>query len=304
MIVFDSLNELKLYSQNNAKKPSALALGFFDGLHIAHKAVIAQALPPFADTSLVVPTAITFWGGKSGEYILSREQKLSELSRLGIKQLVMPPFEELRELSAEAFFEEYLIHCCNARLISCGYDYRFGKAAEGDTALLQQLCDKNAVFLSIQPQLSIDGEPISSSRIRTLLKKGEVEKANRLLGFSYYLSSRVSNGNHLGEKIGFPTINQPFEKGQLIPRLGVYETLTAINGVSYKSVTSIGVKPTIGDNLPPIAETHIIDFSGDLYGQAIKISFNKYMRQEQKFSSIEALTQAIERDVQDRRKSP
>lgn len=275
---------------------SAVALGYFDGMHTAHREVIKAVVS--AKSEGLCATVLTFWGGKGDAgAILSREQKLAELEAMGVDRVIIPPFAEIAELDANVFFERCLISGCKAKIISVGYDYRFGKGAKGDVSLLKSLCDRHGIRLNITKQRLQSSETISSSRIRVLLAAGEVETANRMLGYDYYTKGKVISGNRIGATIGFPTINQAFEENQLVPRFGVYSTTAWIDGIPFKSITNIGVKPTVSPDNPPTIETHILDFNGDLYGRDIKISYHRMLRDEKRFYSVEELKAQIALDV-------
>ena len=148
--------------------------------------------------------------------------------------------------------------------------------------------------------VNMDGEKISSQQIRELLSYGAVNTVNELLGRRYFIMQDVEQGNRIGRTIGFPTINQKFAEGQLIPKLGVYATNVTIDGEEYKGVTNIGKKPTISDNNEIVAETHILGFEGDLYGRTVEVYFENFMRSEIKFASVEDLKARIRSDIQHR----
>jgi riboflavin kinase/FMN adenylyltransferase len=179
-------------------------------------------------------------------------------------------------------------------MVSCGENFRFGKGAAGDTAALRHLCgDSPAV--EVLPLVILDGAPISSSQIRAAIRAGEMERANRLLGRRFTIDFEVVHGRQLGRTLGTPTINQPFPEGFVEPKFGVYATLATAQGREYAAVTNVGVKPTVGSDRV-LAETYIHGFSGDLYGQSVRVSFLRFLRPERKFEGIEALREQIVRD--------
>ena len=190
----------------------------------------------------------------------------------------------------------------NVGAISCGENYRFGVNAEGDVGFLKTECEKNGVSLLISPIVSENGEAVSSTKIRSLIINGEIEKANEMLGRLFSYSSKVLDGKHLGRKLGIPTINQAVGNGLVIPKKGVYASFTTVDGKRFKSITNIGLRPTV-ENTPKVnSETHILDFNGNLYGKNPTVELVSFMRDEKKFESVSQLREQIERDI-DKRKN-
>lgn len=282
-------------------RPTAIALGLFDGVHTAHARVIRAA----TEYPELTPTVLTFRTGvlpnKAAQPgILSEEQRLERISLLGIGQTFLPDFRCIADMSPEDFFEKILRKTLHAHALSCGYDYTFGKAASGNAKLLAQLCEHSGIRLSILPRIECNGRPISSTAIRAFLQNGDIPAANALLGYRYTLVGKIFHGRSLGRTLGFPTINQYFSAGQLIPKYGVYHTTASIDGICYPGITNIGVKPTVtGENLP-LAETHLIGAQGNFYGKCARIEFLKMTRTEQKFESIEALRDRVQQDIRER----
>ncbi len=215
---------------------------------------------------------------------------------MGIETVCEPPFSAFRQLKPEEFFQQILLEKLNTKAVFCGYDYRFGLNAKGNTALLEQFCQQTGVRFETVPALMKDGIPISSTRIRELLRNGETESAAELLGERYAIDYPVAHGRQLGRKMGFPTINQMYPAGALLPRFGVYATLAHIDGVLRMGVTNVGVKPTISGENAPSAETYLIDYHGDLYGRSILLSFVSFLRPERKFASVNELFEQIAAD--------
>ncbi len=278
--------------------PHAIALGYFDGVHLGHKAVIKAAL----DTELA--TMVLMFGESGielkGRHILSTAGRIDVLKQLGVQTVVMLDFAKVKGLSPTQFVRDILIDRLKAKAISCGFNYRFGLNRAGDTALLAALCNESDVSLSIADRVMDAGAPISSTRVKELLTAGDIKSANRLLGYPYFIQEEVQKGNQIGRTIGFRTINQHFTEQVLVPRYGIYATSTTIDGACYKSVTNIGVKPTIQGERLPLCETHILDFSGDLYGKTLRVEFLDFIRPELRFESLEELTNAIKSDVDKR----
>ena len=291
-IVNSNLNELNIEGER------ALALGFFDGLHKAHREVISAA-----SGENLLCTVVTFkedpslyLSGKT-EYLITDSDKEKELCKIGVKSLVKLDFNEVKSLSPEDFFSEVLLKKLKAKLISCGDNYRFGNKAAGDVKLLSRLCEKNGVKLTVIKPSKYENELISATRIRGLIKEGEMEIANIMLGRKFSFKGIVIKGNRIGNKFGFPTANVALPIGFIEPKFGVYATIVTIRGKKYIGVTNVGVKPTVGSE-KILAETWIQGFSEDIYGQNIRIEFVKFIRSEKKFDSLEELKNQVFLDAE------
>lgn len=283
-------------------KKTAIALGFFDGLHLAHQEVIKNVVD--AKSKGLVPTVLTFSIANKAPFnklniktILTDEQKLIELKKLGVSVVVIPDFSEIAGIEATEYFQKILINKLKVAEISCGYDYTFGNKATGNIELLKMLCSKNKIKLNVLPKFEKDSMTISSSKIRECLVNGDISTANNLLGYKYYTFGEVQYGNRIGSTIGFPTINQTLLKSQVIPKFGVYKTTTFVDGKMYKSMTNVGVKPTIKGDRLPLAETYIVDYKGNAYGKEVKVFYSKMIREETKFSCVEELKEQIAKDI-------
>ena len=278
---------------------ASVALGLFDGLHPGHQAVIGAAVAKAQGCGLT-PCVFTFTqkgGGPTAKEqgaLLSDDMFRQTLADWGVKQVIQPDFSAFCELSPEEFVQEKLLGEMGAGAVFCGPNFRFGKNAAGDVALLTELCQGRAA-VHVVPMVEWDGGPISATRIKSLLKEGECEQAYALWGRRFAIDFTVTRGRALGRTIGFPTINQLFPADYLQPRFGVYATAVTVAGVWYAGVTNVGVKPTVGsDNV--LAETFISGFSGDLYGQKVLVEFVRFLRPEQRFDSIAELQEQIARD--------
>lgn len=287
------------------KRNTAVAMGLFDGLHYGHRAVIGKAVEAAESTVGTEPAVFTFntqtvtSKGDSGvEYIFSREMKLDLIGRLGAKYIYSPDFMNFRDLTGEEFVELVLCDKFSAKFAVCGEDFRFGKNACCGTAELDKMCRKHGITLITVPEVSESGKKISSTAIRKLIKDGEINEANRLLGSKFAFKLPIAYGRQLGRKLDFPTINQYIPKRQVKPKFGVYASETEVGGSIYGSVTNIGIKPTVGSDAP-LAETYIINFpGGDLYGETAKVSLIKFIRPEMKFSGVDELKARIAKDTE------
>lgn len=290
---------MNIYKYIPTLKDTAVALGCFDGIHLGHKAVIDATSGHPEGWKNLSRTVFSFSDEamykKNSLHIATFEDKCRILENLGIENLIVPPFESVREYSPEAFFKDVLIGRLGARLISCGENYRFGKNAAGSSETMQELCEGEEIQCKVISPVTYRGEVISSSRIRKCLSEGVVNDASAMLGRLFSYQFEVVSGRQLGRRLGTPTINQYFPENFLIPRYGVYASVTDIDGRKYHSVTNIGIKPTVGWHRP-LSETWIPDFSGDLYGQCIRVSLVAFMRGECKFDSVDKLKAAIMQD--------
>lgn len=284
------------------KGKRAAALGIFDGVHLGHRRVVS--IPAEMAEKGFIPSVFTFRSdtlakkqGRSLEYIYTDENRERIIKSLGIKELFSEDFAGIRELSGEEFVRELLVKRLNTGIVVCGEDFRFGHNAACGAAELSQLGEKYGFEVIIVPEERIDGEKVSSRKIRQLLSEGAVCEASRLLGSGYTVYGEVVRGAQLGRTIGFPTVNQHFESGQLVPAYGVYVSSTTVGGRQYRSMTNIGVKPTVEYGGAPLAETYIDGFSGDLYGERLCVELIDFIRPERKLGSLEELQRQISADI-------
>ena len=281
-------------------KPSAVALGTFDGLHTGHTAVIASAAAFKAQG--LVPCVLLFdkhpqlvLTGKAPAEILPASLRKKELEKMGVRHFTIS-FEEVRGMTAAEFFEQILVNRMNAKAVCCGYDYRFGHDGAGDSALLKTLCEAFGLTLKVAAAVKFEGEPVSSTRIRAAIETGSIEAANAMLGRAFSYNFEVKGGKKLGRILGVPTINQNFPEGFVIPKSGVYVSKAFVDGAWHAAVTDIGVRPTFHETTLR-SETCISDFSGDLYGRRVEVGLVKYLRAERKFPTAAELSEQIRRDI-------
>ena len=278
---------------------TACALGFFDGVHKAHSHILTTCAA-FAKENSLKSVALTFerspsefFGGRP-DYLTTFEQKKELIRSLGIDELIaLPVTKELLSLSPEDFVHNVLSKELSAAAVFCGFNYTFGKNAIGNAETLRELCGKAGIDVYVADKMLIDGTVVSSSEIRSALSRGDVEKANGLLGRAYEVEGIVEVGKHLGSRLGFPTANIYPDFSPL--KRGVYCTRVSFDGKLYDAVTNIGVNPTVSDNALRV-ESHLLEFGEDLYGKPISVSFYKFLRGEKKFSSVEELRKQVEKD--------
>ena len=281
---------------SSPQPPCALALGTFDGLHLGHMAVIRRAKSSAQELNLV-PAVFTFAQSPSGcpAVITSRDKRLL-LESAGIARMYPADFSALKDMEAETFVRRVLFDTLNARQLCCGSDFRFGRGAAGDTALLARLCEELGASLAVVPPVNLDGQKVSSTRIRQAVEQGDIVQANRLLGRPFGFSLEVIHGNHIGTGLGSPTINQALPGNFVLPKFGVYAAWCRIGGKYYYGVCNVGVKPTVGSDRV-LAETWMPDFSGDLYGKRVRLFLLDFIRPERKFSSLSELKEEIGRNA-------
>lgn len=283
---------------------AAIALGFFDGVHRGHQAVLQSVLQQKENG--FIPCVFTFQmnegelGAKAGIRTLQTvEEKEHTLKKLGIEVVHAPCFTEFKDMSPRQFIEEILIGQYGAGYIACGYDFHFGKGAAGTAEDLRRIALEHDVTVDIVSAVSYDGDFISSTRIRAAITEGDIPLANALLGRPFTLKSEIVHGKKLGRTISFPTINQRFDGGHIVPRLGVYATILNLQEGRKIGATNVGTNPTVSDNQNAVlAETYIVDFCSDIYGEIIEVEFYEFIRPEEKFSSIDALKEAIAENAQ------
>ncbi len=280
------------------KENTAIALGYFDGVHLGHRAVIGAAVD-YAKVRGLAPAVFTFLldndlvASRGGD-ILSASQKEKRIGAMGVQHYVCPSASAFYGKSAAWFVEEVLYKKLKAKAVFCGKDFTLGKAKEADVTSLKKLCKAFDIEVIVVDSIEVDGETVSSTRIRNLLKNGEVEQVNALLGAPYAIDFEVVQGKQLGRTIGTPTINQLYPPHLVSPKYGVYITSALVHGKNYAGATGFGTRPTVNGDYAS-AETFLKDFKGDLYGEHIETSFYKYLYPQVKFDSLEDLAAMIHR---------
>ncbi len=291
---------------DNAKiaRPTVLTLGVFDGLHLGHQ-LIMKTIVERARATGAVPTVITFdphpralLHPESAPPLLQTfDQKIEALGVLGIEQTIVIRFDQnFAQIRAEDFLRAVIADRLHAKEVYLGCGFAFGHGREGNIGLLRTVSQSLGFFADEVPELRLRGRRVSSSRIRELLQQGRVNLARRMLGRPYGVEGRVVRGAERGAKLGFPTANL-HPQNRVIPRNGVYVTATLIDGLWRRSVTNIGTRPTFGSANESSVETFVMNWSGDLYDDVVRVRFLHRLREEKKFSSVDELKFQIERDV-------
>ena len=279
---------------------TAVALGYFDGLHLGHMVVIGTALAqrelkPAVFTFNCDTTLPKF---RRPEDIISFENKCELLSKAGVEYVYAPDFADVCTFTDEDFVKKILHETLNAGYACCGRNFRFGLGGHGTPEILTALGEKYGIRVEIIEDVCLDGEMISSSHIRELIRMGDIGQANRLLGYEWQFKVPVVHGNELGRTMNFPTINQILPETNVMPLFGVYSSFVHFHGKHYRGITNIGIRPTIENSRGVICETHILDYSGDLYGENVTVALYKFIRPERKFANIDELKAQIEQDIE------
>lgn len=304
MILYTSLIEAK-----EGIDAAAVALGNFDGVHKGHQALISNCVKSAKEQG-ISSVVFTFLNHPLNEIagkcvvksIMTFKEKAMAVEALGADIMVAVPFnDEIRKSSPEKFVKDVLADALKAKCAFCGFNYNFGYKGQGDPELLTELGNKYGFGVNVMDEFDIDGQPVSSTRIREALSGGDVESFETLSGRRYCISGKVIPGEHFGRKMGFPTVNLALNHDMALPANGVYITFIYVNDLKYRSVTNVGNKPSVG-LFAKNAETHIFDFNGDLYGENIRVEFVKMLRPEMRFDSVDDLSAQIDKDCVEARK--
>ena len=287
--------------------------GFFDGVHLGHRAVL-QRVVDLAEQQGDESAVITFWphprvilhrDAERVRLLNSLDEKKERIHRLGIKHVWVLPFtKELSLYTPEQFFETFLQKEYRVTALVVGHDHRLGNNADAGYEQMKEIGAGLGIgvacvnVVACSHETNITGSAVSSTKIRAALEDGNVALANRFLDYCYRLEGVVVEGQHVGREMGFPTANmQLYEPLKQLPKNGVYATRVLLNGATYKGMTNIGHRPTVQPDDPSrTIETNIFDFADDIYGQALTIEFTARVRDEQRFSSIDALKAQLQKD--------
>ena len=295
---------MTLNGQARNQRPLRVALGYFDSLHRGHAAVIRRAVERSDDDGCEA-AVITFDmsvlrpGGKTPEDVMSLEHRSEQIGAMGVHRVIALDFRSVAGLSGQEFVENILVGVYQARGVCCGVDFRFGADRSSGSDQLAQLCGRYGLTLDLVQPVLYEGQPISSTRIKQAVARGDMRAAGEMLGRSYSQKLTVYQDRQLATKLGFPTINQLFPECLVCPRYGVYRTRVIIDGRQYDAVSNIGHRPTVTSQAGGIVlESHILDYKGNLYGRDLEVSFVEFMRDEQRFDDITSLKAAVERDIE------
>ena len=285
------------------KKPTerfdalSMCLGYFDGVHLGHQALIKYARKNAKYTlgllTFSKPISTLVDNGKTKEVLTSLDDRFKIISKLGVDfYFVAQVDKEFTELTDLDFIE--MLRRMNVKEIFVGKDFRYGTKAQGSISTLKDFFDVKVIDIE-----NVNGEKISTQKIDTLLLEGKINEANDLLGHNYAVTGTIVSGTHIGTEIGYPTLNLKLSDNYVLPKFGVYKTICYIDNVPHISITNVGVKPTVGDKFEPGIEIHLKDFKGEVKGDVINLEFLRFVRPEIKFSSKEELKAQIARDVKE-----
>ncbi len=290
------------------RRPSAVALGVFDGVHVGHRAILGAAVAHARATgaSALVCTfepnpLEVLQPDRAPQAITTLEERLDLIAGCGVDGTVVLTFtREVAAIEPEAFVKDVLVERLAARQVVVGFNHRFGRGARGDAALLRDLGGRLGFSVDVIEPLSVDGVPVSSTAIRAALGRGDLASAERMLGRPYTLPGKVVPGAGRGRTLGFPTANVAPDRPVLLAS-GVYACGAEVAGQAHRAVVNIGVRPTFGGDTLAV-EAYLLDFAGDLYGQTIRLTFTSRIREERRFPSVDALRAQIADDVDTARK--
>lgn len=287
------MNIVSLSENARPKGSFVVALGMFDGLHLGHQQLIKTAIG-MADKLSARCAVFTFKDPKT-LFICTADTRLELFEKAGVDTVFVADFDKMRDLTPVEF-SDVLKNGMNAVGAVCGFNFRFGKNASGESSDLRRLCTERGIEVSVVPCYKIDDNTVSSSLVRDMISNGDVESAAKYLGREFYIDSKTVHGRRIGHVIGFPTMNIELPQGMVRPANGVYFTSVVIDGESYPAITNVGIRPTFGVGRVNV-ESHIItEFDKETYGEDIRVIFHKHSRDEIKFKSIDLLKNTLEND--------
>lgn len=290
--------------QLHITEPTAVAIGKFDGVHVGHRMLLdtvltgkKRGLKTAVFTFEPSPTIV--FGNGNGKILMTRMEKREMFEQMGIDYLVEYPLNaRTASVEPQRFIRTYLVSAMNAKLIVAGKDLSYGDRGRGDFVLLNSLKDELGYETVMIEKICMDGEEISSSRIRALIEEGNVKLAQRYLGEPYFIRGTVVHGAQLGRNIGIPTVNLIPATEKLLPPFGVYYSEVLLDGIRYPGMTNIGRKPTVNQGKDITVETYLYDYSGNVYGKKIVVCLRSFRRKEQKFEDITQLKAQMQMDIE------
>lgn len=292
MKIYDETSEICM---NN----TVVTLGKFNAIHLGHQKLI-QYICEEKEKEGYDTVLFSFDTSRirHQKLITTKKERIALCERFEIDNLVFYPVnQETMSMEPEDFITRILVEKLGVKVVVTGQDFHFGRNRRGNVEMLRQYGERYDFQLIISDSVMVDGKKVSSSAIKDYLSEGLLENANKMLGYQYFIMGTVSEGKHIGRTIGTKTINIVPDNSKLLPKKGVYKTKTYVDGKSYKSITNIGTNPTVKDDGHIIVETHIFDFERNIYDSGVKIEFEKFLREERKFSDLEALRRQISLDI-------
>ena len=301
MIIIKDLEELKTkFNEKNIH----VTIGNFDGVHLGHREFLNQIKKDCIQDNVkfviitFVPHPLQILKSHTGFLINTYEERRELLASVGADYLFEIDFtRDFSTLPPEVFLEKFIFSFAGIAKIYLGHDFAFGANKSGGFNVAKAFCDSRKTQLVLQQEYKINNNPVSSTEVRTVIQNGYVQNASQLLGREYFISGRVIKGEGRGKKIGFPTANLGYSKELIIPAKGVYITNVKIKNIIYNSITNIGINPTFNTGYEIHVESHLLDFTQDIYGDEIRVSFIKKLRDERKFPSVNDLVNQIGIDI-------
>jgi riboflavin kinase/FMN adenylyltransferase len=285
---------------------SALTIGSFDGVHLGHQALIRQMVAA-AEEIKIPSVVVTFYphpsvvlgGRRPSFYITSPDEKAARLGELGVDYIVTQEFNSSLSLMRASDFLKWLKDQLKFQMLWVGENFALGYRREGDVGFLEEISEEYDFELHVVAPIFVDGEIISSTRVREALRSGDVDRVARYLGQPFILRGTVVSGVGRGKRLGIPTANLMIWEEMAFPAPGVYACIANLNGEAYPSVVNIGVRPTFKDDLDaPLIEAHLVGFNGDLYDKELELRFIQRLRKEQRFNDPEDLIGQIQKDIE------
>lgn len=295
---------MQIFDELNINKGLSLAFGFFDGVHIGHQAVLKSAVD-FAKQNNTKSAVITFQDHPccyfyhvQPQYIITKHDKIKFFESLGVNYLYFIKFDErLAMMSASEYMQEVIMNNFAPTAISTGFNHFFGAKKTGDVNYLKQMQDElNYKYFEVPPVL-YNSEIVSSTRIREDIALGNIEFVNAMLGYDYFLEETVVNGQRIGRTMGFKSANLMYSGDLVEIGKGVYKVKVEYNGESFDGVANYGLRPTVSQDGKAVLEVHILNFDKDIYGEKLKVTFLKKIRDEKKFASLDELKLQIQNDI-------
>lgn len=298
---------MKIITENQfyMDKPSCVAIGKFDGLHVGHRKLLEQMLAAKEDGFTTVaftffPSPYSFFMEGQQEELTTREEKRALFEQMGVDVLwEFPLNRQTAAMDPVVFIERVLVKQLHAKLLVAGPDLSFGDRGAGDIALLNRYAKMHDFEVMVIDKVCVEGNPVGSTLVRSEVRSGHMEQVTKLLGRPYSFRGTVRRGKRLGHKLHMPTVNLIPEEGKLFPPFGVYYSLVKANDRVYRGITNIGRKPTVSEENEVSVETYLYDFEGDLYGSMIEVRLLSYKRPEQRFDDVGALKKQLAADRKD-----
>ena len=283
-------------------KKAAIAIGKFEGLHRGHQKLIQKIVQKkqegYVSVVFTFDRSPRIYFGRGEGLLFTGSERRSKLAEWELDKLVECPFtKELAAMEPEAFVEEILCKKLHAGYLAVGPDFHFGKDRKGDVGLLARYEAQGLFSVEVVEKERTKEQEVSSTKVRELLAKGDIQTANQMLAFPFFLEGEVVKGNQMGRTWGVPTANVKIDSQKLLPPNGVYFSNVLLSGRNYNAITNIGSKPTIGKGYEKGAETYLYDFEQDIYGEKLRIELLKFQRPEQQFASLEQLVERLKYDV-------